>query len=103
MQLIQAQLVNDDRRQAVLQDGRWISIRYLLRLLGLSERMLTLLGKENVGIAALPTVKINGSDKQMMSFAGSKAIAANPNCKYPEVAVALAAYLGSAKCTAGSL
>lgn len=55
------------------------------------------LGKENVGVAALPTAKIGGSDKQLKSFAGSKAIAANPNCKNPEVAVALAAYLGSAK------
>lgn len=55
------------------------------------------LGEENVGIAALPTAKIGGSDKQLMSFAGSKAIAANPNSANPEVAVALAAYLGSAK------
>lgn len=51
---------------------------------------------ENLGIAALPTVKIDGIDKQLKSFAGSKAIAVNPNCKYPQVAVALALFLGSA-------
>ena len=32
----------------------------------------------------------------MKSFAGSKAIGVNPNCEYPQVAVALARYLGSA-------
>lgn len=31
----------------------------------------------------------------MTAFAGSKAIGVNPNCKYPQVAVALALYLGS--------
>ena len=31
----------------------------------------------------------------MTAFAGSKSIGANPNCKYPQVAVALALYLGS--------
>lgn len=52
------------------------------------------LGEENVGIAALPTVTINGEEKQLKSFAGSKAIGVNPNSEYPEIAVALAAYLG---------
>lgn len=51
---------------------------------------------DNLGIAALPTIKIDGADKQLKSFAGSKAIAVNPNCKYPQVAVALALYLGNA-------
>ncbi len=51
---------------------------------------------DNLGVAALPTVKIDGADKQLKSFAGSKAIAVNPNCKYPQVAVALALYLGNA-------
>ena len=31
----------------------------------------------------------------MLAFAGSKAIGVNPNCEYPQVAVALAKYLGS--------
>lgn len=49
---------------------------------------------DNFAAKALPTVKINGEDKQMMSFSGSKAIGVNPNCEYPQVAVALAKYLG---------
>ncbi len=49
---------------------------------------------DNFGAVSLPTVKINGTDKQLKAFAGSKAIAVNPNCKYQQVAVALAKYLG---------
>lgn len=52
---------------------------------------------DNYGVAALPTVTINGEEKQLKSFAGSKAVAVNPNCEYPQVAVALASYLGSAE------
>lgn len=52
---------------------------------------------DNFGAAALPTVTINGTDCQMKSFAGSKAIGVNPNSEYPQVAVALAKYLGSAE------
>lgn len=52
---------------------------------------------DNFGAAQLPTVEINGEAKQLKSFAGSKAIGVNPNTKYPEVAVALARYLGSAE------
>ena len=33
--------------------------------------------------------------QQLLSFAGSKAIGVNPNCEYPQVAVALALYLGN--------
>lgn len=51
---------------------------------------------DNYAAAQLPTITVDGSDKQLMSFAGSKAIAVNPNCKDPDVAVALASYLGSA-------
>lgn len=53
------------------------------------------IGEENVGIAPLPTITIGGEEKQLLAFAGSKAIGINPNCEYPEVAVALALYLGS--------
>ncbi|MDO5135750.1 MAG: extracellular solute-binding protein [Eubacteriales bacterium] len=52
---------------------------------------------DNYGVAALPTVTIDGQEKQLKSFAGSKAIGVNPNCEYPQVAVALASYLGSAE------
>ena len=46
----------------------------------------------------IPTVTVNGQEGQMKSFVGSKAIGVNPNCKNPEVAVALADYLGSQEC-----
>lgn len=49
---------------------------------------------DNLGAKALPTANIGGEAKQMMAFAGSKAIAVNPNCENMEVAVALAKYLG---------
>ncbi|MBR0374758.1 MAG: sugar-binding protein [Mogibacterium sp.] len=53
---------------------------------------------DNLGIAAPPSITINGELKQMKAFAGSKAIAVNPAtalyAEHPEVAVALAAYLG---------
>ena len=52
-----------------------------------------ILGK-NFGAVSLPTLKIGVTDKQLKAFAGSKAIAVNPNCKYQQVAVALAKYLG---------
>lgn len=50
---------------------------------------------DNFGAVQLPCITINGEAKQMKAFAGSKAIGVNPNCKEPQVAVALAAYLGS--------
>ena len=49
---------------------------------------------DNFGAVSLPTVKIGGTDRQLKAFAGSKAIAVNPNCKYQQIAVALAKYLG---------
>ena len=53
---------------------------------------------DNLGIAAAPSCTINGQLKQMKAFAGSKAVGVNPATalykEHPEVAVALAAYLG---------
>jgi arabinogalactan oligomer/maltooligosaccharide transport system substrate-binding protein len=54
------------------------------------------LGK-NFAATQLPTVKIGGQDKQLESFAGSKAIGVNPKSKNMEVAVKLATYLGGEK------
>ncbi len=51
---------------------------------------------DNFGAKELPSITIGGEEKQMMAFAGSKAIGVNPNCENMEVAVALAKYLGSA-------
>lgn len=53
---------------------------------------------DNFGATKLPTITINGTEGQMKSFAGSKAIGVNPNCENPEVAVALAQYLGGEEC-----
>ena len=52
---------------------------------------------ENYGAAALPCITVNGEQKQLQSFAGSKALGVNPNSKNPAAAVALAAWLGSAE------
>ena len=53
---------------------------------------------DNLGIAAAPSITIDGEPKQMKAFAGSKAVGVNPTtalyASHPEVAVALAAYLG---------
>ena len=47
----------------------------------------------NMGVAALPTFNLDGTDCQMKSFIGSKAIGVNPNAENMQVAMALAAYL----------
>lgn len=49
---------------------------------------------DNFGVAQLPTYTLNGEEKQMYSFAGSKAIGVSSTTEYPQVAVALARYLG---------
>ncbi len=59
-----------------------------------AEKISEALG-DNFAAAPLPTANIGGSEKQLLSFAGSKAVGVNPNCAYPEVAVALASFLGS--------
>ena len=53
------------------------------------------IGEENVGACAAPTYMLDGEEKQLKAFAGSKAIGVNKNSKNPQVAVALAAFLGS--------
>ena len=50
---------------------------------------------DNFAARELPSITIDGAEKQMMAFAGSKAIGVNPNCENMQVAVALASYLGS--------
>ena len=50
---------------------------------------------ENFGWAQLPTIDYGNGPVQMRSFFGTKAIGVNPHCEYPQVAVALAKYLGS--------
>lgn len=48
---------------------------------------------DNMGVAALPTVNIGGTEGQMKSFVGSKAIGVNPNAGNMQVAMSLAAFL----------
>lgn len=52
---------------------------------------------DNMGVAALPAFTIDGQQKQMMAYAGSKAIGVNTNSKHMVAAVELAVYLGSAE------
>ena len=46
-----------------------------------------------MGVTSLPTYKINGQEKQMYAYAGSKAVGVNSHSKYMEQAVELAVYL----------
>ncbi|EGG92191.1 hypothetical protein HMPREF0491_00218 [Lachnospiraceae oral taxon 107 str. F0167] len=48
---------------------------------------------DNMGVTSLPTYKINGQEKQMYAYAGSKAVGVNSHSKYMEQAVELAVYL----------
>ena len=52
---------------------------------------------DNMGVAALPTYTLNGEEKQMYAYAGSKAIGVNTNSKYMVQAIQLAIYLGGAE------
>ncbi|MCL1840266.1 MAG: extracellular solute-binding protein [Propionibacteriaceae bacterium] len=50
---------------------------------------------DNMGAAQPPTFTLNGSAVQMKAFAGSKAVAFNPNAQNPQAAAQFAAFLGS--------
>ncbi len=52
---------------------------------------------ENYGAAQLPCITIDGAEKQLYSFSGSKAYGVNPNSANMKAATALAAWLGSAE------
>ncbi|MFU0537351.1 extracellular solute-binding protein [Gardnerella vaginalis] len=52
---------------------------------------------DNYAAASLPKFKTESGEHQMKSFAGSKAVAYNPNSKHPEMAAKFAAFLGSKK------
>lgn len=49
---------------------------------------------DDLGLAVIPTFKVDGKDCQLTGFYGSKAIGVNAQAAFPEVAVAFAAYLG---------
>lgn len=50
---------------------------------------------DNYGAAQLPTINIDGEDKQLRSFAGSKAIGVNPQSDNMDVAIQFALFLSS--------
>lgn len=53
------------------------------------------IGAENVGVANAPTIKINGEEKQLLPFYGSKAIGVNKNASNMKASVALALWLAN--------
>lgn len=53
---------------------------------------------ENYAATVLPTITINGEEKQLESFGDFKYVGVNLNTNYPEAAQALAAYLGGPEC-----
>lgn len=52
---------------------------------------------DNMGVAALPTYTLNGEEKQMYAYAGTKAIGVNTHSDYMVQAVELAIWLGNAE------
>lgn len=50
---------------------------------------------DKLGCAVLPKFTIDGTDYQMKSFAGNKAVGVNPNAANPKAAMELAAFLTS--------
>ncbi|MDF2472897.1 MAG: hypothetical protein K0R21_679 [Anaerocolumna sp.] len=53
---------------------------------------------DNYAATKLPTIKLNGEDKQLSNFADFKLIGVNALTKAPEAAMALAEYLGGEEC-----
>jgi arabinogalactan oligomer/maltooligosaccharide transport system substrate-binding protein len=53
---------------------------------------------ENFACAKLPTIKVDGEDKDMISMFGYKLLGVNKNSKYPYTSQALAYYLSSEQC-----
>lgn len=51
---------------------------------------------DNMGVVALPTFNLNGEEKQMLAYAGSKAIGVNATSENMVAAIQLAIFLGSA-------
>lgn len=52
---------------------------------------------DDFGVAVLPTYTLDGQEKQLKSFAGSKAVGVNSNTENPKIAIELAIFLGSAE------
>ncbi len=50
---------------------------------------------DDLGLGVIPTFNLNGEDKQLLSFYGSKAIGVNPASKNLPVAIEFATFLGT--------
>jgi len=50
---------------------------------------------DNMGVAILPSAKVDGKDVQLRPYASAKAIGVKSTCSDPDVAMALASYLSS--------
>jgi arabinogalactan oligomer/maltooligosaccharide transport system substrate-binding protein len=48
-----------------------------------------------MGVAQLPTITLNGEQKQLKAFAGSKAVGVNSHSKYPQAALQFAAFIST--------
>lgn len=61
-----------------------------------ADAIKTILG-DNMGVAALPTFTLNGEEKQMKAYAGSKAVGVNAHADNMVAAVELGLFLSSAQ------
>lgn len=79
-------MAEDPRTVAAGIDGSW-NASTVARVLG-----------DDFGAAKLPTIKINGEDKQIISMHGYKLIGVNARTKFPEASQLLANYLSGEEC-----
>ncbi len=84
---------NDGAGMAGLRDG---SIHAIFTGSWDAPSIKEILG-DNMGAVAPPCFDLNGEEKQMMAYAGSKAIGVNAHSEHMVAAVELAIYLGSAE------
>ncbi len=83
---ISAGLAEDPSTVAAGVDGSW-NAATVSKILG-----------ENYGAAKLPTINVNGTDKQIYSMHGYKLIGVNAMSKFPNAAQLLADYLSGEDC-----
>ena len=83
---ISAGLAEDPSTVAAGIDGSW-NAATVSKILG-----------ENYGAAKLPTINVNGEDKQIISMHGYKLIGVNKSSKFPNASQLLADYLSGEEC-----
>ena len=83
---VSAGLAEDPSTVAAGIDGSW-NAATVAKILG-----------DNYGAAKLPTINVNGEDKQIVSMHGYKLIGVNAMSKYPNAAQLLADYLSGEEC-----